>query len=77
MSTAEITLAKTADSKDSAENGELNGIASSREVSIADITSFKSSIIDRLSSYLIKCKLIIVTEFSRERERSRGRGLKD
>lgn len=40
MSTAEITLGKTADSKDSAENGELNGIASSREVSIADITSF-------------------------------------
>lgn len=31
MSTAEITLGKTADSKDSAENGEVNGIASSRE----------------------------------------------
>lgn len=31
VSTAEITLGKTADSKDSAENGEVNGIASSRE----------------------------------------------
>jgi hypothetical protein len=64
VSTAEITLGKTADSKDSVENGELNGIASSREVSTADITSSKSSIMDRLSAYLIKHKLIVVTEFS-------------
>jgi hypothetical protein len=33
VSTAEITLANTADNKGPVENGELNGIASSREVS--------------------------------------------
>jgi hypothetical protein len=45
VSTAEITLANTADSKVPVENGELNGIASSREVSDANINSLTSLIV--------------------------------
>ena len=45
VSTAEITLANTADSKVPVENGELNGVASSREVSDANINSLTSLIV--------------------------------
>jgi hypothetical protein len=41
VSTAEITLGTTADSKGPVENGELNGISSSREVRVGNTTTFK------------------------------------
>jgi hypothetical protein len=64
VSTAEITLANTADSKVPVENGELNGIASSREVSDVNIDSLKSYCQFHLVLYLITCNLTTATEFS-------------
>lgn len=54
VSTAEITLGMTADNKGPVENGELNGIASSREVSVGNSASFKSFIV----SYLDVCNSV-------------------
>jgi hypothetical protein len=54
VSTAEITLANTADSKGPTENGELNGISSSREVSVHNTASFKSFTV----AYLDVCSYV-------------------
>lgn len=54
VSTAEITLGTTADSKAPVENGQLNGISSSREVSVGNLASFKLFIL----SYLNVCSSV-------------------